>query len=157
MKVIGPVRANTLKLLGILCVALTVIIALVAFVPTYSALSVAKDASDVSYSYEKVRSAEDAANFLTQFGWEIDREPTEVKDVTVPNEFDKVFSAYNEIQKAQGLNLLRYRGKEVTRYTFRVTNFEGTTAPVYANVLVYRHRVIGGDLYSAEFVRGFEK
>ncbi len=157
MKVIGPVRANTLKLLGILCVALTVLITLVAFVPTYSALSVSKDESVVSYSYDKVRSAEDAANFLTQFGWEIDREPTEVKDVTVPSEFDKVFSAYNEIQKAQGLNLLRYRGKEVTRYTFRVTNYEGATSPVYANVLVYRNRVIGGDLYSSDFVRGFEK
>ena len=157
MKVIGPVRANTLKLLGILCVALTVLITLVAFVPTYSALSVSKDESVVSYSYDKVRSAEDAANFLTQFGWEIDREPTEVKDVTVPSEFDKVFSAYNEIQKAQGLNLLRYRGKEVTRYTFRVTNYEGATSPVYANVLVYRNRVIGGDVYSSDFVKGFEK
>ena len=157
MKVIGPVRANTLKLLGILCVALTVLITLVAFVPTYSALSVSKDASVVSYSYDKVRSAEDAANFLSQFGWEIDREPLEVKSVTVPSEFDKVFSAYNEIQKAQGLNLLRYRGKEVTRYSFRVTNYEGATSPVYANVLVYRNRVIGGDVYSSEFVRGFEK
>ena len=157
MKVIGPIRANTLKLLGILCVALTVLITLIAFVPTYSALSVSKDASEVSYTYEKIRTAEDAANFLAQFGWEIDREPIEIKTVTVPAEFDKVFSAYNEIQKAQGLNLARYRGKEVTRYTFRVLNYEGTTLPVYANVLVYRNRVIGGDVYSSEFVKGFEK
>ena len=155
--VIGPVRANTLKLLGILCVSLTVLIALIAFVPTYGALSVSKNASEVSYSYEKVRSAEDAANFLLQFGWEIDRTPTEVKNVTIPNEFDKVFSAYNEIQKAQGLNLTRYRGKEVTRYTFRVLNCEETNLPVYANVLVYRNRVIGGDVYSSDFVRGFER
>ena len=155
--VIGPVRENTLKLLGILCIALTVLITLVAFVPTYSALSVSKDASEVSYSYDKVRSAEDAANFLSQFGWEIDREPTEVKTVTVPNEFDKVFSAYNEIQKAQGLNLTRYRGKEVTRYTFRVLNCKDTSLPVWANVLVYKKRVIGGDMYSSEFVKGFER
>ena len=157
MMVIGPVRANTLKLLGILCVALTVLITLVAFVPTYSALAVSKNASEVSYSYDKVRSPEDAANFLSQFGWEIDREPLEVKTVTVPSEFDKVFSAYNEIQKAQGLNLSRYRGKEVTRYTFRVLNCEDTTLPVCANVLVYRNRVIGGDIYSSDFVKGFEK
>ena len=157
MIVIGPVRANTLKLLGILCVALTVLITLIAFVPTYGALAVSKNASEVSYSYDKVRSAEDAANFLTQFGWEIDREPTEIKTVTVPAEFDKVFSAYNEIQKAQGLNLLRYRGKEVTRYSFRILNYEDTTLPVYANVLVYRNRVIGGDVYSSDFVKGFEK
>ena len=157
MMVIGPVRANTLKLLGILCVALTVLITLIAFVPTYGALAVSGNATEVSYSYDKVRSAEDAANFLTQFGWEIDRTPTEIKAVTVPAEFDKVFSAYNEIQKAQGLNLLRYRGKEVTRYSFRVLNCEDTTLPVYANVLVYRNRVIGGDIYSSDFVKGFEK
>ena len=155
--VIGPIRANALKLLGILCVSLTVLIALIAFVPTYSVLATSKDATGVSYSYEKIRSAEDAANFLAQFGWEVDREPTEVKTVTVPEEFDKVFSAYNEIQKAQGLNLSRYRGKEVTRYTFRILNCEDTTLPVYANVLVYRNRVIGGDVYSSDFVKGFEK
>lgn len=150
------VRADTLKLLGILCVALTVVITLIAFVPTYSALQSSAEPAEVSYSYDKVRSADDAANFLAQFAITVDRTPVEVKQVTVPEEFDKVFSAYNEIQKAQGLNLSRYRGKEVTRYTFRVLGDESTTAPVYANVLVYRNRVIGGDIYSTDFVKGFE-
>ena len=154
--VLGPIRANALKLLGILCVSLTVLIALIAFVPTYGSVAASKNETEVSYSYDKIKSATDAASYLRQFGWEIDDEPTEVKTVTIPDEFDKVFSAYNEIQKAQGLNLLRYRGKEVTRYTFRVLNYEGTDLPVWANVLVYKKRVIGGDLYSAEFVKGFE-
>ena len=150
------VRADTLKLLGILCVALTVVITLIAFVPTYTALQTSASPEETSYSYDKVRSAEDAANFLSQFSIKVDRTPAEVKAVKIPDEFDKVFSAYNEIQKAQGLNLLRYRGKEVTRYTFRVTNYEGATSPVWANVLVYRNRVIGGDVYSTDFVKGFE-
>ncbi|MBQ7172673.1 MAG: DUF4830 domain-containing protein [Clostridia bacterium] len=154
--VIGPIRANALKLLGILCVSLTVLIALIAFVPTYGSVAVSKDAAEASYSYDKIKSASDAANFLRQFGWEIDDEPTEVKTVMVPAEFDKVFSAYNEIQKAQGLNLTRYRGKEVTRFTFRVLNCKDTDLPVYANVLVYKKRVVGGDVYSSEFVKGFE-
>lgn len=154
--VIGPIRANALKLLGILCVSLTVLIALIAFVPTYGSIAASKDVAETSYSYDKIRTASDAANFLRQFGWEIDDEPTEIKTVTVPTEFDKVFSAYNEIQKAQGLNLTRYRGKEVTRYTFRLINYEGTDLPVWANVLVYKKRVVGGDVYSSEFVKGFE-
>ena len=53
------------------------------------------------------------------------------------------------------------RGKEVTRYTFKVTNYEGHEGTVYANVLVWRKKVIGGDICSAEitngFVQGFEK
>ncbi len=154
-------RATTVKLVGVICVALTVLITLIAFVPTYTVTQRpgAVDAP-VSYSYDKIRSAEDAAAFLSQFGWTVGEEPTEVKSVKLPSEFDKVFSAYNELQKEQGLNLSKYKGKEITRYTFSVTNYPDYTGTVYANVLVYRNRVIGGDVCSADmtgFIHGFEK
>ncbi len=154
-------RATTIKLVGVICVALTVLITLIAFVPTYNISGNAADAdADVSYSYDKIKNVSDAAGFLSQFGWTVDATPTEVKTVTIPAEFDKVFSAYNELQKVQGLNLSKYKGKDVTRYTFRITNYEGYEGTVYANVLVYRNRVIGGDVCSAHasgFVQGFEK
>ena len=97
---------------------------------------------------------------MSQFGWQTAGKPEEVETVTVPEALDKVFAAYNELQKEQGLNLSKYRGKEVTRYTFRVTNYEGYEGKVFANVLVYRNRVIGGDVCSADtsgFVHGFSK
>ena len=157
---IYSMRAGTLKLIGVICVALTVLITLIAFVPTYTvgndAVNASGNASDISY--DKVKSADDAGKFLSQFGWQTDGKPEEVETVTVPDEFDKVFAAYNELQKEQGLNLSRFRGKEVTRYTFRVTNYEGYEGKVLANVLVYRNRVIGGDICSADtsgFVHGF--
>lgn len=159
---IYSLRASTVKLVGVICVALTVLIALIAFVPTYAISSQTSAGVDqeVDYNYDKVKNAEDAVSFLSQFGWTVNQEPTEVKTVTIPAEFDKVFSAYNELQKEQGLNLTKYRNKEVTRYTFTVTNYEGYDGTVYANVLVYRNRVIGGDICSADvtgFVHGFEK
>ena len=158
---ICSLRASTVKLVGVVCVALTVLITLIAFIPTYSGGFVAANADEeVSINYEKVKTAEDAANFLSQFGWTVDPTPVEVKTVTIPAEFDKVFAAYNEIQKAQGLNLTKYQKKDVTRYTFTVTNYPDYQGTVYANVLVYRNRVIGGDLCSADvsgFVQGFEK
>ncbi len=155
-------RASTIKLVGVICVALTVLITLIAFVPTYAIPSEPAADADaaVQYSYDKVKSAADAANFLAQFGWEVESAPVEETTVTVPSEFDKVFSAYNELQKSQGLNLLKYRGKDVTRYTFAVKNYEGYEGTVWANVLVHRGRVIGGDICSADaggFVHGFEK
>ncbi len=155
-------RAGTIKLVGVICVALTVLITLIAFVPTYAIGSQATGGTDatVSYSYDKVKSAEDAVNFLSQFSWQVNPTPVETKTVTIPSEFDKVFAAYNELQKAQGLNLSKYKNKEVTRYTFTVTNYPGFDGTVYANVLVYRGRVIGGDICSADvtgFVHGFEK
>ena len=66
----------------------------------------------------------------------------------------------NEIQKEQGLNLLKYKRKKLTRYTFEVKNYEGYDGRVLANVLVYRGKVVGGDICSADidgFVHGFEK
>ena len=153
-------RAGTVKLVGEVCVALTVLITLIAFVPTYTLSTQAATDVEVSYSYDKVKSAEDAAGFLSQFGWAVDTAPIETKTVTIPAEFDKIFSAYNELQKEQGLDLSKYKRKEVTRYTFSVTNYEGFEGQVYANVLVYRNRVIGGDICSADvtgFVHGFER
>ena len=153
-------RASTIKLVGVVCVALTVLITLIAFVPTYTISSQASaNADQVSYSYDKVKNEADAAAFLSQFGWTVNATPVEVKTVTIPEEFDKVFAAYNELQKEQGLNLSKYKSKDVTRYTFAVTNYPSYQGTVYANVLVYRNRVIAGDICSADvsgFVHGFE-
>lgn len=154
---IYSLRANTIKLIGVVCVALTVLITLIAFVPTYTVTS--QTSAQATYSYDKVKSDSDVVSFLSQFGWEVNAAPVEVKTVTIPEEFDKVFATYNELQKAQGLNLSKYKNKTVTRYTFAVTNYPNYEGTVYANVLVYRNRVIGGDICSADvsgFVHGFE-
>lgn len=170
-------RASTLKFVGIVCVALAALITLIAFVPTYAVgkedtpagvqqsgstaeTTVQNNASDsVSISYDKIKSAEDAAAFLSQFGWKVDAGTVKCAEVTIPSKFDKIFAGYNQLQKEQGFDLSKYKNKKITRYTFSVTNHPDTTDPVYANVLVYRNRVIGGDICSADvsgFVHGFE-
>ena len=159
---IYSLRAGTIKLVGVVCVALTVLITLIAFVPTYavSSQTSAGLGEKKEISYDKIKTEEDVVKFLSQFGWTVEASPTEVKTVTIPAEFDKVFAAYNEMQKEQGLNLSKYKNKEVTRYTFVVTNYEGYEGRVLANVLLYRNRVIGGDICSADlsgFVHGFER
>ena len=158
-------KASTLKLLGIISATLAALIAIVVFVPVYadglgSVSTGAQAEGAVSISYDKVKSAAEAVNFLSQFGWTVDGGSPESAKVTIPAEFDKVFAAYNEIQKAQGLDLSKYKKKELTRYTFEVTNYEDYEGKVYANVLVYRNKVVGGDICSADvsgFVHGFEK
>ena len=160
-------KASTVRVLGVVCIALVGLIALVAFVPTYVTAGGADtsvgqvSAQGVSISYDKIKSEQDVVKFLSQFGWQVEGTAVEKADVTVPAEFDKIYAGYNQIQLAQGLDLTRYKGKEVTRYTFKVTNYEGYEGTVYANVLVWRKKVIGGDICSAEitdgFVQGFEK
>ena len=162
---IYSLRASTLKLLGIISVTLVALVAIIVFVPVYadgigSVGTSAPVGESKEFNYDNVKSASDAVNFLAQFGWTVDGGKPESKAVTIPAEFDKVFAAYNEIQKAQGLDLSKYKKKELTRYTFEVTNYDGYEGRVLANVLVYRGKVVGGDICSADvsgFVHGFEK
>lgn len=158
---IYSVRAGTLKFVGIICVALVALITLIAFVPTVDGgVNVSAAVSgDKSIRYDKIKSAADVAEFLSQFGWEVKKDGCEVVEVTIPAEFDRVFASYNELQKQQGLDLTRYRRKSATRYTMEITNYGEYDGRVLANVLVYHNRVIGGDVCSADmtgFMHGFE-
>ncbi len=153
---IYTLRATTLKFFAVVGVALACLAVLIAFVPSYDS----ETSAEVSYRYEKIVTDDDVEAFLGQFGWSVGAEPLQVKDVTIPDEFDKIFTAYNELQKAQGLDLGKYKRKTVKRYTYEVTDYPDYDGKVYANVLVYRGRVIGGDICSADtegFVHGFEK
>ena len=141
-------RASTVKFLAVLALSLVTLVLLIVFVPTYAADTEAS--GETSYNYAKIRTEEDRRAFLAQFGWEVSGDPVEVREVTIPSEFDKVFAAYNELQKEQGFDLSRYRKRSVMRYTYEVTNFEDYEGTVYVNVIVYRNRVIGGDLCSAD-------
>ena len=154
-------RASTLKFFAVVCVALTALIMMIAFIPGYDGeQGFIATGSEKEIRYEKIKTEEDRVNFLSQFGWKVSGGAIERADITVPEEFDKIFTGYNEIQKRQGLDLSRYKGKDVTRYTYEITNYEGEEGKVYANVIVYRNKVIGGDICSGDvkgFIHGFEK
>ena len=154
------VRANTLKFFGVIAASIVILCAIVLAVPEYRPVSTKAVAASVEkYSYDKVKTADDAAAFLAQFGWEVEQTPLEEVKINIPSEFDKVMNAYNELQRSQGLDLSRYKGRDVTRYTFSVTNYPNYDGTVMANVIVYKGKVIGGDLCSSDvtgFICGFE-
>ena len=159
-------RAGTVRFFGVVVVALIALVALIAFVPELQPAAAANAAEggiaeeEETVTYEKVRSNEDRVAFLAQFGWEVVTEPVESTTVTVPENFDKVFAAYNELQRAQGLDLTAFGGRTVERYTYTVTNYEGYEGTVLANLLIYRGRVIGGDVCAADgtgFLHGFAR
>ncbi len=158
---IYSLRAGTLKFFGIIGVALAALIVLIAFVPGEQAeLSAAPTGETVTYRYDKVKTPEDRLEFLRQFGWEVRPEPLEQTEVVIPGEFDKVYAGYNEIQKNQGLDLGRYKNKTVSRYTYEVLNYPDYEGRVLVNLLVYRNRVIGGDVCTSDingFIHGFAR
>ena len=159
---IYSMRAGTIRFFGILSVAILALVTLIAFVPELEPAAADSTAVEDSQtvSFEKIRSNEDRIAFLAQFGWQAEETPVESTTVTIPREFDKVFGAYNELQRTQGLDLSDYGGRTVERYTYKITNYEGFDGTVYANLLISRNRVIGGDICSADaqgFVQGFQK
>lgn len=160
---IYSLRASTLKFFAVVCVCLVTLITLITFIPDYSS-SVSASANENekanAYNFDKIKTDEDRISFLSQFGWKVKPEVVESVEITIPSSFDKIFVGYNEIQKNQGLDLSKYKNKKVMRYTYEVTNYDGYDGKVYATVLIYRNKVIGGDVCSADvkgFIHGFLK
>lgn len=157
---IYTVRANTLKFFGVIAAAVAVLCAIVLSIPEYTPVSTKAVAENsAKYNYKGMKTNDDIVGFLAQFGWETDKTPLEEVKIRIPAEFDKVMNSYNELQRSQGLDLSKYRGKEVTRYTYRITNYPDYKGDVTANVIIYKNRVIGGDICSADvtgFICGFD-
>ena len=84
--------------------------------------------------------------FLKDLGWDVSTSPTESGQVKIPAGSSEVFDRYNLLQKGQGYDLSTYAGKTVMRYVYKINNYPGASAPVYATVLVHNDRVIGGDV-----------
>ena len=152
------VKASTLKFLASALAAVAIFVCLAVFIPTQGTVAVFADDGKIVYTEAKTN--EGRVNFLNLFGWQVDSNPVQEAKVTVPSEFDTVFAGYNELQKMQGLDLSKYKRKEVTRYTYKVTNYPDYSGTVYANLIIYRGRVIGGDICTESsdgFIHGFSK
>lgn len=103
-----------------------------------------------------------AANFLRNFGWEIDSGSAQEQELKIPYYFDTTYEQYNLLQIAQGFNLENYRGRIVSKYDFVVLNYPGFEGGecIHASVLIYNGTVIGGDIKNVRmdgFIRGFKK
>ena len=97
--------------------------------------------------------------FLESLGWETSGEPVDVREVIIPEEWNSVFEEYNDLQKQQGFDLDKYRGKQATIYTYQILNYDGAEN-VVANLMVFDGKLIAGDVCSAElggFMQGLCK
>ncbi|MEA4965017.1 MAG: DUF4830 domain-containing protein [Oscillospiraceae bacterium] len=120
----------------------------------------AGDSAEVGVENTDITTNEKRIGFLSAYGWEVDEQPVETQEVLIPEEMNEVFEKYNELQQSQGFDLTNFAGRQVKRYVYEVTNYEGATEPVYATLLIYRGTVIGGDVTStagAGLMHGFTK
>ena len=139
------VRASTVKFFGFIALTLAVLVAIVLVGGGDTVL--ASTGGEVDYS--GIKTAEDRIEFIERFGLRVETEPVEEVPFTMPDNFDRVILGYNELQKRQGLDLSKYAKKKVTRYTYKVTNYDHE-GDVYANIFVYRSRIVACDVCSAD-------
>ena len=102
---------------------------------------------------------EERLEYLSSFGWQVEQEPAETREVMIPKEFNDVYQNYNAMQQAQGFDLAPYSGQVVTQYKYLITNYQNETE-VYATLLVYGRLIIGGDVACGKvdgFMHGFAK
>ena len=55
------------------------------------------------------------AEFLSEYGWEIDEECIEFSDIIIPDPFDLVYENYNKMQLESGFDLRPYKGMKGKR------------------------------------------
>ncbi len=142
---IYSVRASTLKMVGVLLL-FVVLVGVFAFTGQGGFVSAMSSTIEVNYS--GIKSKDDRIAFIHDLGIEIDPSTEESVAFRMPENFDRVILGYNELQKRQGLDLSKYKNKRVTRYTYKVTNYN-YDGDVYANLFVHRGRIVACDLSSA--------
>ena len=99
-------------------------------------------------------------SFLKEMGWEVSEEYTECKVVIIPAEFNEVYEKYNDLQKKQGFDLSKYKGKTVEIYTYEVKNYPDHEKNMVCNLMVHEDVLIGGDVSCIEidgFMQGLKK
>ncbi|MHB1152987.1 MAG: DUF4830 domain-containing protein [Eubacteriales bacterium] len=147
-------RASTLKFFGVIILSVITLIILIAFIPTIEPSSYTAITANQKINYANIKTNEDRIAFLSQFGHKVRPEPVEEIEITIPGVFDRVMMEYNTLQKQQGFDLSKYERKKLTRYTYIVEGYNGYDGTVYANILVFRGKVVGGDICSAD-INGF--
>lgn len=154
------VSVNSKKVKTFLLPALVTVIAVIIAITFFSKTTEPAVNDSGAFNYRASSSAE-RLHFISQFGWAVDEEPVEVREIVIPQEFDDVYENYNKIQTQQGFDLSDFHGKRVKRWTYIITNYPGYSDDeecVRINLLVFDGLVIGGDVCSVEldgFMHGF--
>lgn len=87
--------------------------------------------------------------FLEELGYTVTADSTAAKSVFLPEKFDWVYTSYNELQGRAEFDLSRYRGCEARLYTYKLGRIHDLKEAT-ASLLVYRDKIIGGDISSLE-------
>ena len=96
-----------------------------------------------------LKNNEARVEYLHSLGWEVQPEPLETLQFQMPETLEEPYLSYQELQEAQGFDFTRSCGKQVSRYTYAVTNYPGRSEGVQANLYTCEGHPVGGDIFCA--------
>ena len=92
---------------------------------------------------------EDRVSYLQSLGWEVAPEPLETLQFLLPDHLAEPYLSYNELQNAQGFDLSPCCGKQLSRYTYTVTNYPGRAEGIQLNLYICEDYPVAGDIFCA--------
>ena len=112
-------------------------------------LTLSGRAVTASAEVKHIRSNDDRLAYLSGLGWQVSLQPIATEELLIPEQFDDSYAGYLKLQEDQGFDLSRYCGKRIKRYTYQLTNYPTQDEPMQIALLIYKNRVIGGQIQSA--------
>ena len=120
---------------GVICCALVVFSAVLGrYISGRSVMAAA------AASGNKIESAQDIQTWFTGYGLDVDAATIAADKVKIPRRWDDSFSAFNGVVQQSGMDLTRYKGKTVEKWTALLP------AVSYGVLLVYKKKAIGAYL-----------
>lgn len=132
------------KLVGAIVVAGAILVGIIVLLATSGNRAAAMETGAV----KNIKTNDDRVGYLTGLGWTVEADPVETQDVLIPAEWDAMMEEYERLQKEQDMSLEKYKNKHVTRYVYRILNHPSGEREVFACLLVYKNRIIAGDVQS---------
>ena len=119
-------------------------------------LTLGNRAVTVSAEVKNVKDNDDRLSYLNGLGWQVSEQPIATEELLIPEEFDDSYQDYLQLQADQGFDLTQYKGRRVKRYTYQLVNYPAQDEPVQVALLIYRGKVVGGQVQSSSgsFVHG---
>ena len=137
------VNKTSLKKLGLgaMCCALVVCSALLGrYISTRTVTAAA------SAAVNRVESAQDIQTWFTGYGVDVDGASITADKVKIPRKWDDSFSAFNGVVQQSGMDLTRYKGKTVEKWTALIPAASSGETSRYGVLLVFRKKVVGAYL-----------
>lgn len=126
--------------LGAMCCALVVFSAMLGRYISTRTVTASAAASN------KIESAQDIQTWFTGYGLDVDGASITADKVKIPRKWDDSFSAFNGVVQQSGMDLARYKGRTVEKWTALIPAASSGENSRYGVLLVYRKKAIGAYL-----------